>query len=31
MVYKKSQFLKKWELRYTIINREGLFSFKNPG
>ena len=28
-LYKRSQFLKRWELRYVIINENGLFSFKN--
>ncbi len=28
-IYKRSQYLKKWELRYIAINAEGLFSYKS--
>ena len=28
-IYKKSQFLGNWALRYMVLNKEGLFSFKN--
>jgi hypothetical protein len=28
-IWKKSKYLKKWEMRYTVITPEGLFSFKN--
>ncbi len=29
-IYKKSQFLGNWELRFVVMNDEGLFYFKNP-
>ena len=29
-IWKRSKYLKKWELRYTAISPEGLFSFKSP-
>jgi hypothetical protein len=29
MIYKKSQYLGNWELRYVAITPNGLFSFKN--
>lgn len=28
-IYKQSQYKKKWEMRYIVINSEGLFSYKN--
>lgn len=29
ILYKQSQYLKSWELRYVAITPEGLFSYKN--
>jgi hypothetical protein len=29
IIYKQSQYLKSWELRYIVIGPEGLVSFKN--
>lgn len=29
IIYKKSQYLKNWELRYIVIGPDGLISFKN--
>lgn len=29
ILYKQSQYLKNWELRYIVISPEGLFSFKD--
>lgn len=29
IIYKQSQYLKKWELRYIVIGPEGLVSFKD--
>ena len=29
IIYKQSQYLKSWELRYVAITQEGLFSFKD--
>jgi hypothetical protein len=29
MIYKKSQYWNKWELRYVAITQEGLFSYKD--
>jgi hypothetical protein len=29
IIYKRSQVFKNWELRYIVINAEGLFSYKD--
>ena len=29
IIYKQSQYLRSWELRYIAITPEGLFSFKD--
>lgn len=30
IILKRSKYRKNWEKRYTLINNEGLFSYKNP-